>query len=88
MSEHETLLEFPCDFPIKAMGLADGTFDARVVEIINRHVADLPEGAVTRRHSAGGKYIAVTVTIRATSRQQLDDIYRELTACEEVLMAL
>jgi putative lipoic acid-binding regulatory protein len=88
MSDQDTLLEFPCEFPIKAMGLADGTFDARVVEIIHRHVEDLPEGAIRRRPSAKGKYLSVTVTIRATSREQLDDIYRELTACEEVLMAL
>ena len=88
MSDQDTLLEFPCEFPIKAMGLADGTFDTRVVEIINRHVEDPPEGAIRRRPSAKGKYLSVTVTIRATSREQLDDIYRELTACEEVLMAL
>jgi hypothetical protein len=88
MSERETLLEFPCHFPIKAMGKASKDFDRIVVEIINRHVEDLPEGAVTVRDSKGGNYLAVTVTIQATCREQLDAIYHDLTACEQVVMAL
>lgn len=81
-------MEFPCDFPIKAMGKACGEFERIVVEIITRHVETLPEGAVTLRDSKGGKYLAVTVTIQATSRDQLDAIYYDLTACEQVVMAL
>lgn len=88
MSEQETLLEFPCDFPIKAMGLADGDFEALVVALVRKHAPDLGEGAVRTVDSKGGKYLSVTVTVRATSREQLDNIYRELTACEQVLMAL
>lgn len=88
MSEQETLFDFPCDFPIKAMGKASKDFDRIVVEIVNRHVEELPEGAVTVRDSKGGKYLAVTVTIQATSREQLDAIYMDLTACEHVVMAL
>ena len=81
-------LQFPCTFPIKAMGLASDTFDAVVVGIVRRHAPDLGEAAVTVRPSAGGKYLAVTVTIVATSRAQLDAIYHELVACEQVLVAL
>ncbi|MFO7593406.1 MAG: DUF493 domain-containing protein [Pseudomonadota bacterium] len=88
MSEKETLLEFPCKFPIKAMGRADGEFEALVVRLVRKHAPDLGEAAVKTRDSQGGKYLSVTVTVRATSREQLDNIYRELTACEEVLMAL
>jgi len=84
----ESPLQFPCTFPIKAMGLATETFDAVVVGIVRRHVSDLPEGAVTVRPSAAGKYQAVTVTITALNRAQLDAIYRDLVACEQVLMAL
>ena len=88
MSEKETLLEFPCKFPIKAMGRAEGEFEALVVGLVRKHAPDLGEGAVKTRDSQGGKYLSVTVTVRATSREQLDNIYRELTACEQVLMAL
>ncbi len=81
-------LEFPCTFPIKVMGPATEAFEALVVEIMRRHVPDLGEAAVTRRPSRAGTYLALTVTVRATSREQLDNIYRELSAAEQVLMAL
>lgn len=87
-SSEDSLLVFPCDFPIKAFGLAANDFDALVVELIRRHAPDLSEGAVSSRLSRQGKYVAVTITVTATSREQLDAIYRELSACEQVLMAL
>lgn len=88
MSETETLLEFPCQFPIKAMGKRSDDFDTIVVEIIRRHVADIREGAVTTRPSKAGTYISVTVVIEASSREQLDAIYQGLTDHPDVLMAL
>ena len=81
-------MEFPCQFPIKVMGLAEENFDLLVVEIVRRHAPDLSEGAVKSRHSSAGKYISITVTVTAQSRQQLDNIYLELTAHEKVIMAL
>ncbi|OQW79264.1 MAG: transcriptional regulator [Proteobacteria bacterium ST_bin11] len=88
MSETESLLVFPCQFPIKAMGKHSDNFDAIVVEIVRRHVPDIQEGAVTTRPSKGGNYLSVTVMIEAHSREQLDAIYMGLTACPDVLMAL
>ncbi len=88
MSEEETLFEFPCEFAIKAMGLATPEFDALIVEIVRRHVPDLGEGAITSKPSKGGKYLSVTVTINATSKEQLDAIYQALTDHELVLMSL
>jgi len=88
LEDGETLLEFPCEFPIKAMGLACDELEIAVIEIINRHVTDLGEGALTMRPSKNGKYTAITVTITACSKQQLDDIYYDLTACEHVSVAL
>ena len=88
MSEEETLLEFPCQFPIKAMGKNSPDFDSIVVAIVRQHVADISEGAVKTRPSKGDKYLAVTVTIEATSKRQLDAIYQGLTDCPDVLMAL
>lgn len=79
---------FPCDFPIKIMGRCDCELELLVVEIINKHVDNLGENAVKSRPSGKGNFISVTVTIKAHSREQLDNIYLELTAREEVLMAL
>jgi putative lipoic acid-binding regulatory protein len=87
MSE-ETLLEFPCRFPIKAMGKADLELDLLVVEIVRRHAPDINEGAVTTRPSKDGNYIAVTIIVEASSKQQLDAIYQDLTDHPHVLMAL
>ena len=89
MSDNEeTLLEFPCDFPIKVMGRAEPGFDDLVVELVRRHAPDLHEGAVTSRPSKGGKWVSVTVTLRAESKSQVDAIYLDLTAHEKVVMAL
>lgn len=84
----ESLFEFPCDFPIKAMGLAADDFDALVVQIVRRHVHTLFEGAVKSRPSSGGKYLSVTVTIIAESQSQLDAIYQELSDHERIMIAL
>ena len=86
--ENDELFNFPCDFPIKIMGRCDCELETLVVEIINKHVDDLAENAVKTRPSGKGNFISVTVTVKAHSREQLDNIYLELTAREEVLMAL
>ena len=88
MTGEDSLLDFPCDFPIKAMGKSEENFDALVVGIVRRHCPDLLEGAVKSRLSRKGNYVSVTVTIQAESRTQLDRIYMDLTAHEKVLMAL
>jgi putative lipoic acid-binding regulatory protein len=88
MSDEESPLQFPCEFPIKAMGKSGCDLDMVVVEIVRRHVPDLSEGAVRSRASAQGKYVSVTVTVNATSRAQLDAIYQDLVDCETVIMAL
>lgn len=87
MSE-ETLLEFPCQFAIKAMGKTDVELDLLVIGIVRRHAPDFGENAVKTRPSKDGNYLAVTVTIEATSKQQLDAIYQDLSNHPHVLMAL
>lgn len=84
----ESAFEFPCDFPIKVMGLAAEDFDSVVVEIVMRHVGDLNEGAVVARSSRNGKYVSVTVTFRAQGQEQLDDLYRELSGHARIIMVL
>jgi hypothetical protein len=84
----ETLQEFPSDFPIKVMGRNDSTLRALTQAIIERHTGPLVDASVRTRTSADGNFLALTYMVRASSREQLDDIYRELTACKSVLMAL
>ena len=83
-----TLIEFPCDFPIKVLGGAAHDFDALVVSIVRKHVPDLREGAVTSKASRQGNYLSITVTVQADSQEQLDRLYSELSAHEKVLMVL
>lgn len=89
MSEdQDTLLQFPCEFPIKVFGKADCNLDAVVFSLVREHVPDLGEGAIRSRASSAGRYHSVTVIINAQSKAQLDAIYRSLTASEHVIMAL
>jgi putative lipoic acid-binding regulatory protein len=80
--------EFPCDFPIKVIGKPGLTIDALVFSLVRAHAPDLGEGAIRSRTSRGGTYQSVTVTVRATDREQLDRIYRALTSHEDIQMVL
>ena len=86
--EEESPLKFPCEFPIKAMGKTHCNLDIIVAGIVRKHVPDLGENAIKTRTSAQGNYLAVTATITATSRQQLDAIYQDLVDCDAVIMAI
>jgi len=88
MTSTGELLQFPCRFPIKAMGPADADMEAIVLEIVGRHAPGLDVTATRVRASSGGKWVAVTVVIEAESRAQLDAIYQDLTAHESVVWAL
>lgn len=87
-SRTDDLLTFPCDFDVKVMGRNTPDFEAAVLAIVRRHAPTLGEAAVRQRGSRSGNYLSITVTIPATSRAQLDTIYRDLTADPRVLMAL
>jgi len=90
MSEQETkpVFEYPCDFEIKAMGVASDDFDSLVAGIIRRYVGDLKEGAVSTRQSSGGKFTSVTVTFYAENEQQVKSIYQALGEQQEVKYVL
>ena len=88
MQEEQALLVFPCDFPIKAMGRSDSGFEARALEIVRRHVPDFSVESMRSATSRQGNYLSYTFVIRATSRAQLDALYRELSSCDELLMVL
>jgi uncharacterized protein len=86
--ERETLLQFPCRFPIKVMGEAHAEFLADVETCIAAHVPDRDSVDVVHRESRGGNYVGVTITLTATSQDQLDALYRALGACARVRMVL
>jgi putative lipoic acid-binding regulatory protein len=87
-SYKDTLLEFPCDFPIKIMGKAEDTFAEVVVSIVTKHAPDFDATRMELRASSGGNYLSVTCTIVAQSKPQLDAIYMDLTAHPMVKVAL
>jgi putative lipoic acid-binding regulatory protein len=81
-------LEFPCVFPIKIMGRTQDGFAQAVVEIVVRHAPDFDAATLEMRTSSAGNYLSLTATVNATSREQLDDLYRELVAQPMVAMVL
>jgi putative lipoic acid-binding regulatory protein len=81
-------LTFPCDFVIKVFGLASAEFETAATDIIHKHFPTLSDTDIQRRPSKDGKYNALSFTVVADSREQLDSVYRELTSNPLVLMAL
>jgi putative lipoic acid-binding regulatory protein len=84
----EGLLQFPCEFPIKVMGRDDESFRSLTLAIVERHAGPLEPGRISERPSSRGRFVALTYTIEAQSRRQLDTIYEELTGSGVVLVAL
>ena len=82
------LLEFPCRYEIKAMGRCDTLFETRVHKIVDRHLDGAPIVQTVTRESSGGRYVSVTCTIEAISREQLDSIYLDLHSEVDVLVTL
>jgi putative lipoic acid-binding regulatory protein len=80
VAETPSLFEFPCAFPIKVMGLRQDDFAQAVLAAVLRHAPDFDAASIEMRPSAKGNYMSLTCTIRAHSREQLDALYRELTA--------
>jgi uncharacterized protein len=82
------LWQFPCEFPLKVFGKANSEFEAFVLATLHKYVSDLAEGAIEAKPSRAGNYLAMTIRIHATSKEQLDAIYTELNANPLVLMTL
>ena len=76
----DTLLEFPCDFPIKIIGASHEGYAQAVLEVVLRHVPDFNAASMEMRPSGKGNYLSLTCTVRVNSKPQLDDLYHELTA--------
>ena len=88
MGESDTLLEFPCKFPVKMMGRADAGFREVAIDLIARHAGKVPAESVQTNSSSNGNYVSVTITIDARSQEQLDRIYQDLSDHKDILVAL
>lgn len=78
--ERQTLLEFPCDFPLKIMGHNHVEVTTTIITIVQTHAPDFDHSTVETRPSSQGTYVSLTCTVRATSQAQLDNLYRELSS--------
>ncbi len=81
-------LIFPCDLPVKVFGRNDAAFRRAALAIVRRHFEAFDEEGLRERTSRADRYLSLTVTVRAESREQIDALYRELTASEAILMVL
>jgi uncharacterized protein len=84
----ESLIEFPCDFPIKVMGKTHPEFQDTIVAVLREFDGGFDATTIEARPSSGGNYTGLTVTVRATSQVHLDDMYRALTGHPMVKIVL
>ena len=84
----EEKMEFPCYFPIKVFGLHDSQFVTELSDLILKHFPELDTKNIVYRLSKNNKYLALSVTVYATSKEQLDTLYKELSSHPLVKMAL
>lgn len=87
-AEGESLLTFPCVFPLKVMGRREDGFAQAVCDVVQRHAADFHPNTLEMRTSKNGRYLSLTVTLNARSKEQLDALYSELSKHPMVMMVL
>jgi putative lipoic acid-binding regulatory protein len=88
MSELESIIQYPIDFPIKIMGPNKAGFVETMTALVRQYAPDLDESTLSTRKSREGKYLSITLTVHAVSRQQLDDLYGALSGHPMVSAAL
>jgi len=88
MTQQDSLIDYPCDFPIKVMGLSRQGFAQAVLDVVARHDPGFDASTIEMRSSSKARYISLTCTVRATSREQLDALYQELCDHPMVVMVL
>lgn len=82
----DSLIEYPCDFPIKIIGKSQRGFAQAVAEVVVRHDSSFDAATMQMRSSSATRYLSLTCTVRATSREQLDALYQEL--CDHPLVTM
>lgn len=88
MEEQETLVEFPCDFMIKAMGRSEPQFHETVLSILQQHDSTFTADKIVTRESKKGTFVSVTMHVYVESKPELDAIYQNLTDSEHVLWSM
>jgi putative lipoic acid-binding regulatory protein len=84
----ESLLVFPCVFPIKMMGRDTPQFRQTARALVEKHAGPVDDTAIRNASSSNGNFVSITISIDARSQEQLDDIYRDVSSHDDVLMAL
>jgi len=84
----EGILQFPCEFPLKVIGWNNEDLTADVVQILKKHVPGFEPASITSRLSNGEKYRSLSMNFTAQSRDQVDALYIELTAHQQILWVL
>ena len=82
----DSLVEYPCEFPLKIFGLQQAGFAQAVLEVVNKHDPGYVASSMEMRASKNARYVSLTCTVRATSREQLDALYQEL--CDHPLIVM
>ncbi len=88
ITPEQSLIEYPCDFPIKVFGVAQSGFAQAIAQVVLAHDPGFNSSTIETRSSSNAKYLSLTCIVRATSREQLDDLYRDLTSHPMVKMVL
>ena len=82
----DSLIEYPCEFPLKIFGLQQAGFAKAVLEVVNQHDPGYVASSMEIRESKNARYVSLTCTVRATSREQLDALYQDL--CDHPLIVM
>lgn len=84
----DDLIEFPCDYPVKAMGFTDDGFEAHVLKLVSKHAELTEPRQISSRSSSGGKYTSITVSVWARSREHLELVYAQLKEDDKIVYIL
>lgn len=88
ISKEESLIEYPCHFPMKIVGVHSSTYKEKIIELVRTHAPDFCDKQIKERYSKNNKYLSLAITVHVHNREQLDAIYITLTACDEVSWVL
>lgn len=85
---NDDLIEFPCDYPVKAMGYTSDSFESHVLDLVSRHAELTEPRQISSRSSSGGKYTSITVSVYARSREHLELVYAQLKEDDRIVYIL
>ena len=81
-------IEFPCDYPIKVLGLGSDAFESIILEVITRHAPGFDQQSIAIKASRKGRFHSLSITITATGADQLEALHKDLLATGHVKMVI